>query len=343
MLIYEELAEYLKSKKIQKFRADQIMYAICKEGKESYSSISTIPKEMQEALQKEVPILCILPMVTPKTKDRKTEKVLFKTGDNFMIEAVLMKFGDGRNTVCVSSQIGCQLGCTFCATGAMKFGRNLTYQEIADQVLYFQQQLLKKKKHVTNIVYMGMGEPFMNYDAVTKSLRALNHPKGLNIGARNITVSTSGICEGIERLASEPIQVNLAVSLHAPNQDLRAKIMPIARKYTLERLMEAIEEYIEKTNRRVSYEYVMLKGINDSEKEARELAELIKYQLCHVNLIPYNATGIDGISGSERQTIDAFKRVVEASGVPITVRVSLGQEIDAACGQLANKAQHNIS
>ena len=223
----------------------------------------------------------------------------------------------------------------------MKFGRNLSYEEIADQVLYFAQELHLKGERVSNIIYMGMGEPFMNYENVMKSALLINDKSALGIGARSITISTSGICEGIEKLTEEPLQVNLAVSLHAPNQPLREKIMPIARKYDLAKLMTAIKTYIKKTHRRVSYEYVMLAGINDSEKEARELAALVKDQLCHINLIPYNATGIAGITGSEKKQIRAFRDVLKQAGVEVTIRVTMGQEIDAACGQLANKAEKN--
>ncbi|MBU0667755.1 23S rRNA (adenine(2503)-C(2))-methyltransferase RlmN, partial [Patescibacteria group bacterium] len=291
MISYQKLLEKITCIGIPKYRAGQILHAICKEGKESYSCITTLPLDLQGILEHEIPILSIKPLHIGKTKDGGTIKALFNTVDGRKIESVLMHFKDGRNSVCVSSQVGCRLGCKFCATGTMKFGRDLTSEEIADQVLYFQQQLLKKNQHVTNVIYMGMGEPLMNYEEVIDSIKILNQKNGLNIGARNITVSTSGICENIDKLAVLPLQINLAVSLHAPSQQLREKIMPIARKYPLNQLMSAINHYINKTNRRVSYEYVMLKGINDGPEQAGQLVALIKDQLCHVNLIPYNATG----------------------------------------------------
>lgn len=182
---------------------------------------------------------------------------------------------------------------------------------------------------------MGMGEPFMNYDNVMASVKMLNDKKCLNIGIRNITLSTSGICEGIEKLADSGLQVNLAVSLHAPTQELRAKIMPVARKYVLDQLMKTVRDYVMKTNRRVTYEYLMLRGVNDGDENARQLVKLIKGQLCHVNLISYNATGASDMKSSDESGVEAFKKILQKAQIPVTVRVSLGQDIRAACGQLA--------
>jgi 23S rRNA (adenine2503-C2)-methyltransferase len=338
MLDCDELIEKFKEKKIPRFRALQIFQAVGQQGAKNYESISTLPRQLKESLSKDFPIFSIQPVRTMVSADKNTEKTLFELHDGLKIEGVLMKFKDGRHSVCISSQAGCQLGCKFCATGTMKFGRNLTYEEIADQVLFFAQRLQTSGEHISNIVYMGMGEPFMNYEQVLQSARVINDKRGLNIGARHITVSTSGIVEGIEQFADEDIQLNLAISLHAPNQELRQKIMPIARKYSLDQLMHAARQYIEKTHRRISYEYVMLKGINDSPKEAEELGRLLKGQLCHVNLIPYNATDIANIEGSPRENIFRFRDIVKDAGLPVTIRVTLGQDIAAACGQLANKA-----
>lgn len=337
----EEIISLFKLKGIPKFRAFQMLHAVFKEGKKTYEEMTTFPTNLKEQLTQELQIFSLEPVRELISKNFETEKILFKTKDNLKLESVLMRFQDGRHSVCVSSQVGCQLGCKFCATGTMKFGRNLTYEEIGDQVLFFAQKLHHQGKKISNIVYMGMGEPFMNYDNVISSLKLLNDPDALHIGARNITVSTSGICEGIAKLADEPIQVNLAVSLHAPHQELRQKIMPIARKYSLDQLMDEIKKYLQKTKRRVSYEYVMLKDINDHEEEAKQLAELVKDQLCHINLIPYNATGIVNMSGSERTSIARFRNILKKAEIPVTVRVTLGQDIDAACGQLANKAEKN--
>ena len=337
MLNSNELIKSFEKKGIPRFRALQIFHAICKEGTANYEEITTLPKNLRSALTKEFPIFSIRPVKIAISGDKCTEKVLFELHDGLKIEAVLMKFRDGRHSVCISSQAGCQLGCKFCATGTMKFGRNLTYEEISDQVLYFAQRLYPEKKQISNIVYMGMGEPFMNYDNVIKAAYVMNDKNGLNIGARNITVSTSGIIEGIEKFTDENIQLYLAISLHAPTQELRKKIMPVAHKYSLEQLMKVAQEYIAKTHRRISYEYVMLKGINDGEKEAHELAKLLKGQLCHVNLIPYNATDIKNIEGSEKSDIRTFRDILKEAGIPVTIRVTIGQDIAAACGQLANK------
>lgn len=338
MLATEELIQKLETKKIPRYRALQVIHAVCKEGKTSYATITTLPQQLQQELENEVPILSIKTVRQQTSTDGSVSKTLFELKDGLKIEAVLMHFKDGRHTICISSQAGCQLGCKFCATGTMKFGRNLTYEEISDQVLFYAQQLYTRGQRISNIVLMGMGEPFMNYDNVMKALYVINDPEGMNIGARNITVSTSGICPGIEKLTDEKLQVNLAVSLHAPTQELRRKIMPVANMYPLEKLMEALKNYQEKTRRRISYEYVMLKGINDGEQTAHDLGKLIKGQLCHVNLIPYNATGIANIEGTLPEQIKKFRDIVKEYGIAVTIRVTLGQEIAAACGQLANKA-----
>jgi 23S rRNA (adenine2503-C2)-methyltransferase len=341
MLSLEEYQSGLKVLGIQVYRASQIFHAVFKEGKSDYAEMTTLSRHDIDLLKKNLPILSVRPVSEYTSKDGLTKKVLFALNDDLRIESVYMQFRDGRVSVCVSSQVGCQMGCSFCATGKMKFGRNLTYEEIADQVLYFARPLMKKDKRISNVIYMGMGEPFMNYDNVMKSVEMLNNDKCLNIGIRNITISTSGICEGIDKLADSGLQVNLAVSLHSPDQDLRAKLMPVARKYPLDCLMASIKKYISVTNRRVTYEYIMLKGINDSEDQARRLAKLLKGQLCHINLIPYNAMAGKGTKdimiGSDTERIEKFRGIIRKSAIPVTVRVSLGQDIMAACGQLATK------
>lgn len=331
--------EFCAKQKIPKYRVDQIFRAIYKEGKQDYRSMSVLPKELQELLEKEMPLFTwtIEREVASKTGD--TVKTLFKLPDGKLIEGVLMRFSDGRNSVCVSSQVGCGLKCSFCATGTMGFKRNLTAEEIADQVLYFDQYVKRAsqgKSRVDHVVFMGMGEPFLNYDEVMKAVRSLNDPKRLGIAARHITLSTSGVIPGIEKLAQEDIQVNLALSLHAPNQALRETFMPIAKAYKLPQLMAAIAQYIETTHRRISYEYVMLRNINDTPELAAQLGHLIQGQLCHVNLIPYNETYL-GFSNAGKSHIDHFADIVRSFDVPVTVRVSLGQDISAACGQLAVK------
>jgi 23S rRNA (adenine2503-C2)-methyltransferase len=337
MLDSTDLKKIITELSLPAYRALQLMQAVFREGKEDFAQMTTFPADLRLNLREKVKIMSLSLSRTVKSKDGSTEKALFMTADGCGIEAVLMRFKDGRNTVCVSSQAGCKLGCKFCATGKLGFKKDLDYQEIADQVLYFFLQLKKEDKRISNVVFMGMGEPFLNYDSVIRAIRLLNDRNAFDIGARNVTVSTAGIPEGIRRLAEEKIQVNLAVSLHSPDQEIRESIMPVAKLHSLQEVMDSIRDYVSKTNRRVSFEYVMLDGINDGPAQATALSKLLKNILCHVNLIPYNATGTEGIKGSARAKIDAFKLILEQAGIPVTVRVSLGQDIYAACGQLANK------
>ncbi|MBI4994338.1 23S rRNA (adenine(2503)-C(2))-methyltransferase RlmN [Candidatus Peregrinibacteria bacterium] len=327
MIFKQPLLEFLKENFIPLYRADQLLHAVYGEGKNTYESIKTLPQNLRKQLEENFPIFSFTVKKEVVSKSGDVIKTLFKLKDGAEIEGVLMKFKNGRKTVCVSSQVGCGLKCAFCATGAMGFKRNLKAEEIVDQVLYF--------GRVTNVVFMGMGEPFLNYDEVMKAVRIMNDPDLIGIAARRITISTSGIIPGIKALADENVQVNLAVSLHAPNQTLREKLMPIAKSYKLSELMEAIKEYIKKTHRRVSYEYVMLYGINDSQESAMALAKLIKGQMCHVNLIPYNETYL-GFKNAGKDRINKLAEILKSFNIPVTVRVSLGQEISAACGQLRN-------
>jgi 23S rRNA (adenine2503-C2)-methyltransferase len=244
-----------------------------------------------------------------------------------------MKHNDDRFTVCVSSQVGCPLACSFCATGTMGLKRNLDSFEIITQVLLFSRYL--KDKKITNVVFMGMGEPFLNYDNVMKAIHILNDSEYFNIGSRKISISTAGIVEGIERFALEDLQVNLSISLHAPNNQLRNELMPINKKYSLEKVLISVDEYILKTKRKVMFEYLMIKGVNDSLSCAKELAKLMKKPLYMVNLIVYNPTG--RFVPSDSRTIKKFKEYLEKEGIFTTQRYEFGRGINAACGQLATK------
>ncbi len=339
MLSEKKLKEKIKKLGIKEFRAKQILHAVYKECKTDINNINVLPLKDRKTLKTNLKIYSLTPLYTINSKDKNTQKVLFKTKDGYNIESVLMKYKDGRNTVCVSVQVGCKLGCKFCATGKLGFFRDLTNEEITDQVLYFNCKLKKENKKITNIVFMGMGEPFLNYDNTIEAIKTLNNKNTFNLGARHITVSTSGIIEGIEKFTKEPMQVNLAISLHAPTQEIREKIMPIAKKYSLDNLMQAVKNYIKTTNRRVSYEYIMLKDINDSIENAKQLGHLVKNQLCHINLIPYNDTATKEMKKSNKEKIKKFKETLEKMKIPVTIRTSLGQDIDAACGQLANKSK----
>lgn len=346
MLTLPALEAFLTKNGQQKYRAKQIIHAFYKEWNSKFNEMSAIPTALRGMLvvaEKEEKIsttsVQLAKMAVSGSKD--TEKALFRMKDGKYIEAVLMRFEDGRQSICISSQAGCPLKCNFCATGEAGFFRDLTAEEICDQIYYFAAKLGHETppQHITNIVYMGMGEPFLNYDHVMQSVRYLNDPLYFNIGARNITLSTSGIVPGIHRFADEKLQVNLAVSLHAPNQKLRVELMPIARRFTLPELMESIEEYIRKTHRRVSYEYVMLDKVNDSDALAHELGKLVRGQLCHINLIPYNWTSIKGLQCSPIARIRSFQKIVKSYGISVTIRHNMGQDIAAACGQLAGQKQ----
>jgi 23S rRNA (adenine2503-C2)-methyltransferase len=244
-----------------------------------------------------------------------------------------------RNTVCISSQAGCAYACAFCSTGQAGFTRNLTATEIFDQVRYFARELAPAGRKVTNIVFMGMGEPFANYEAVMGAVALLNDPKGFGLGHRHITISTVGLVDKIDRFAGEGIQVNLAISLHAPTDATRSTIMPVNRKFSTDELMAAVERYVRATRRKVFFEYVMLAGVNDADEHARELARRMKGPLYHVNLIPYNSTPDALLRGSDEQRIWAFAKVLEEAGCAVTVRTPMGRDIAAACGQLRAETQ----
>ncbi len=334
---FEDLKDFFAEEGHPPFRADQLLREVCKRGVADYDEMTNLPVSLREICKEKLPILSIEEKEVSLTPDGSVRKVLFRCKkDGKRIEAVLMRFEDGRRTVCVSSQVGCAMGCKFCATGKMGFKRNLTYEEIVDQVLFFVLDLKDYGEEITNVVFMGMGEPFNNYEKVMRAVRALNDPRGLGLGARNMTLSTAGVVPGILKLADEGLQVNLAVSLHAPEQKLRERLMPIAKKYPIEELVDAVAQYTQKTHRRVSYEYVMLAGVNDDVALAHELGKLCKGQLVHVNLIPYNFTKGTRFKRSHQESIDEFKKILETYRVPVTVRVSLGQNVDAACGQLAS-------
>jgi 23S rRNA (adenine2503-C2)-methyltransferase len=327
----EKIKEVLE--KHQGFRLKQAEKNIYLDLIDDWQQSTVLPIDIKEELNKECPINIEADLFSSKNK--KTVKAVINLEDGLKIEAVLMKNRDGRNTICVSSQVGCSLGCKFCATGKMGFKRNLTFSEIVEQVIFFARLLKKEDEKITNIVFMGMGEPFLNYDDVLKAIRKLNDKDGFNLGSRNFSISTAGVVEGVKKLSTEKLQVNLALSLHAPNNTIRSEIMPINKRHPLDNVLKAVDDYIEKTGRRVMLEYIMIKGVNDSNKEAEELAKIVKGKLYFVNLIPYNSTGVFEASSQER--IASFKKILEERGVSVTQRFSFGKDIEGACGQLANK------
>ena len=297
---------------------------------ENWDEATSLPLYLREKLEKECPLL--INAQTFYSKDGKTIKALISLKDGLKIETVLMS-QKNRQTVCVSTQVGCPLSCVFCATGQMGFKRNLTAEEMVEQVIFFNRLLKKSSTRINHIVFMGMGEPLLNFDNLIEAIKILNDPEGLDIGQRKISVSTIGIPEMIRKLADLKLQINLAISLHAPDDQLRSKLMPINKKYPICEVLEAVDYYLTQTNRKVMFEYLMLKDVNDQSEMAEKLAQLLKNRLCMVNLIAYNPTG--NFRSSNREQISQFKEILQNHGVEVTQRFSFGQDIHAACGQLA--------
>jgi 23S rRNA (adenine2503-C2)-methyltransferase len=306
----------------------------------SYDEMANVPAALRAQLAAELPFPALQTVRDLTSDDGLTRKVLIRLDDGKLIESVLMLYDPrddsrGRATVCVSSQAGCAMGCVFCATGQGGFERNLTTGEILAQVIGFaRDQAAGGGQRLTNVVFMGMGEPLANYRAVWRAVETLNSPQGIGMAARHITISTVGLVPGIRKLAEEPIQVGLAVSLHAPDEELRERLIPTAHRFPLPEILDACRDYIAKTGRRVTFEYCLMDGINDSVPQARALGAALEGMLCHVNLIPVNPTADGTIGRPSRTRTLAFQRELSARGVPCTVRVEKGGEISAACGQL---------
>ncbi len=323
-----KLEELLKNE--PGFRIKQIERALFKDFSENWNELTNLPAKLRNLLSDRID-LSISGQVF-ESADSGSLKALIKLDDGILIETVLLMHKDGRNTICLSSQAGCALGCRFCKTGELGFKRNLITEEIILQALFFARYLKKADSRITNIVFMGMGEPFLNYDNFLNAVRFLNNENKFNIGQRKISVSTSGIPEKIRVFADENMQINLAVSINAPNDGVRRKIMPVADKYKLNELISSVKYYIEKTNRRVMFEYVLLKRINDLPEHAEELSKKIKGLLCFVNLIPFNGEDID--KRPLTKNINEFKKILSNNRIPFTQRYRFGDDINAACGQL---------
>jgi 23S rRNA (adenine2503-C2)-methyltransferase len=347
--------KFLESIGEKKFRIDQVNHAIFRDLVSSFDEITTISESLREKLKREESFSSLSVVKHLSFKD--TEKILFKTEDNKLIESVLIKH-ENRKTVCISSQIGCPAGCIFCATGKMGITRNLSSREIYEQVLYWNRYLKKKflennsnekwngknppyDGRVRNIVFMGMGEPLFNYENVIDSIKFLNDDKKFAIGVRHITISTVGIIPGIEKLLKENLTVNLAFSLHAATDDLRTSLVPMNKTYNLDSLMKIFDKYTKITKRRIFYEYVVLKNINDQERHAHDLGNLLSRRMAHINFIPYNVNPECGeeLKKPEEKSIRIMQKILlDKYDVPSTIRMTMGDEMDAACGQLANKS-----
>ncbi|KDE48299.1 ribosomal RNA large subunit methyltransferase N [Geobacillus sp. CAMR12739] len=334
-LTLDELKEWLVAQGEKPFRATQIYEWLYKNRVTDFADMTNLPKRLREQLASSFSITTLKTVVKQTSKDG-TIKFLFELHDGYSIETVLMRHNYG-NSVCVTTQVGCRIGCTFCASTLGGLKRHLEAGEIVAQVVQVQKALDDTNERVSSIVVMGIGEPFDNYDALIKFLRIVNHPKGLNIGARHITVSTSGIIPKIYQFADEGMQINFAISLHAPTNELRTKLMPINKAYPLPKLMEAVRYYIEKAGRRVTFEYGLFGGVNDQLEHAEQLAELIKGLKCHVNLIPVNYVPERNYVRTPRSQIFAFERALKKHGINVTIRREHGHDIDAACGQLRAK------
>jgi len=337
---YAEGAAFAQAHGLKRYRLEQLYRAATRERVAAVDDVTVLPKELRAALVAEsFAFDSVEPVVVQNSNDKQTIKGLFRLHDGNEVEAVLMQHFGERNTVCISSQSGCAYACAFCATGQAGFTRHLSPTEIFDQARYFARHLDAQGRKITNIVFMGMGEPFHNYESVMQAVQLLNDPKGFGLGHRHITISTVGVVPEIERFSDEDIQVNLAISLHAPTDEIRSSIMPVNKRWPIAELMAAVKRYIAKSNRKVFFEYVMLDGVNDRPSDAENLAKLMRGPLYHVNIIPYNATPDAKLGASGEQRIKAFQAILEANGVPCTVRVPMGRDIAAACGQLQAETQ----
>lgn len=319
----------------KKYRATQLFTWIYEKKASCFDEMSDVSKAFREELNRDF-CLC-LPSIYRKQESKDgTIKLLLELEDGSKIETALMPYRYG-DAICVSSQVGCNMACAFCASGLLKKKRNLETHEMVGQVLVMNKLLEEKNRHVTHVVVMGTGEPFDNYDNVLDFIRIINHPKALAIGARHISVSTCGLVPGIKKYADEGLQTNLAISLHAPNDEIRNKLMPVSKLYKLDELMEAVHYYENVAGRRVTFEYIMLKGVNDDLKCAEQLVQLIKGTLAYVNLIPYNPVNENSFERSSDKSVHEFFSYLMKHGVNTTVRKEFGNDIDAACGQLRAK------
>jgi len=334
----EELAEELKKLQQPGFRAKQVLEGIYKHHYRDFSEFRNVPNSLKTDLEAGFLIDPIVSSESIVSKDKRTIKYLFEIQQGSRIETVLMKYSD-RNTVCISTQVGCPMGCVFCATGQMGFSRNLSSGEILGQVLFVMRALEVNSEKLTNLVFMGMGEPFLNYPAVMKTIENLTDPELLNFGARRITISTVGIIPKLKEFTALDSQVNLAVSLHAPENELRSKLVPANRMHPLKSLIAACKEYTDKTRRRITFEYALIDDVNDSDIQAKQLISLVKGMLCHVNLIALNPSKDYPMPGSSQERVNAFAKILTDYGIPCSIRLRRGIEINAGCGQLAQSQQ----
>lgn len=330
----DELTELITGWGFPRFRADQLWRWLYDNKAERFDEMHTLPVDLRRRLENETRLGRLEVVRALASSDGETRKYLFRLPDGQFIETVLMEYDDNRRTACISTQAGCAMGCVFCATGQMGFARHLSEGEIVEQALHVARTLHAEGERLSNVVLMGMGEPFHNYDNTLEAVRRLMDEEGLNIGQRHITISTVGLVPAIRRFADEGLQVRLAISLHAATDEERSALLPINRKWNLDELLDAVREYIDKTGRRVTFEWAAIAGENDSPEQAHELGRRLQGLIAHVNIIPLNPTG--GYSGrpADPQRLERFVKILESYGIPATVRVRRGIDINAGCGQL---------
>ncbi len=331
----EQLTEYFKSKKITSFRTKQILEWVYRKPVLKFDEMTDLPKTLRDDLAADFSLYSVRELIRKVSIDG-TNKALFELGDGESVETALIPSGDGFNyTICVSCQVGCPMGCAFCSTGHQGFQRNLSVSEIVDQVRYFN-ALLGSNGRISNVVFMGMGEPFSNYDNVIRAANIMNADWGINIAARSITISTVGVISGIRNFMREGHQFGLAVSLHAPSDQIRNRLLPYNKSTGVDKLLKACRDYVSITNRRITFEYCLFKGINDTREVADELIDKLKGLNCHVNLIAPNATFDHGLQPSE--SVLDFENYLKDNHINVTLRKSMGSDIDAACGQLKSNS-----
>jgi 23S rRNA (adenine2503-C2)-methyltransferase len=339
-----EVREWVTARRQPGYRADQLLRWFYRSGAESFAQMTDLPEVLRADLEADFRFCTVTPAHTLSADGGKTRKYLFELGDRELLESVCMHYPRGRvsaerTTVCLSTQVGCAVRCPFCATGLAGLKRNMGAAEVIDQVLAVSRKEVQRQGRVSHLVYMGMGEPLHNLEATLESARRFCDPAALGLGVRRVTISTSGVVPGIESMSASGLGVNLAVSLHAPNDELRDQLVPLNRKWKIAAVLGAADAYAARSGRRVSYEYVMLRGVNDSLDLADSLGKLVHGRLAHVNLIPYNPIPGDPYRATPPSQIEAFRRRIRSHGVECTVRDTRGRNIDAACGQLRAEAQ----
>ena len=332
-LTYEELENYFIEKNEKKYRASQVFEWLYKKRVKSFSEMTNLSKDIISMLERDFNFY--IPVIVKEENDIDVSKYLFKLNDNEHIESVLMRHNYGLS-LCISSQVGCNMGCSFCESGRRKKVRNLTASEMILQIIEIERLI---NERISHIVIMGIGEPFDNYSNLVKFIENTNNPKGLEIGSRHITVSTCGIVPKIYEFSDLKYQVNLAISLHAANDELRSSLMPINKVYPLKDLIEAIKYYLSKSNRRITFEYILLSGVNDSISHAKELCKLVKGLNCYINLIPYNESSNYSYKRPKNSDIMKFYDIIKKENINVTIRREFGSDISAACGQLRSKKE----